>query len=87
MKKLILILGSTLMLNACQQANPPHGEEGHQCTEECKILNQANSHPADNNNVDLKEHVCTQSCSKEEHVYLHGEEGHECGDECLKFNQ
>ncbi len=32
-----------------------------------------------------KKHVCTSSCTKENHMYAHGEKGHACKDECKKM--
>ncbi len=32
--------------------------------------------------AELKEHVCSASCSKEAHAYLHGEKDHTCTEAC-----
>lgn len=92
MKKIILILGSGLILTACQNTHPPHGEEGHQCTEECKRMNESPSQAILENDTttapdtELKEHQCTEACKNGQHVFAHGEKGHQCSDECLKNN-
>lgn len=90
--KIALILSSGIILSACQNTNPPHGEEGHQCTEECKTMQKSSSQttlPSDATGAtktELREHECREACKNGHHVFAHGEKEHVCTDECLKNN-
>ena len=35
----------------------------------------------------MKEHVCTDACTKEKHAYACGEKGHTCSAECHKKHE
>lgn len=70
-------------------SNLPHGETGHKCTDECMNMtnNANNNNVTTNQNIEVKEHTCTDACKGENHLYAHGEKGHQCGEECMKMNQ
>ena len=88
MKKILLTLFSAVALIACNnQPNPPHGETGHQCTEECmKMMEKEKSSENKSMEMEMKEHVCTDVCKDGQHHYAHGEKGHQCSEECMKMN-
>lgn len=70
-------------------SNPPHGEVGHKCTENCmKMANDtSNNNMPTNQNMEMKEHICSDACKEEKHLYAHGEKEHQCNEECMKMNQ
>jgi hypothetical protein len=35
--------------------------------------------------MQMKDHVCTNACKNGQHVYAHGEKGHVCTDACKKM--
>jgi hypothetical protein len=46
------------------------------------FIGAANAQTGTTTTADLKEHVCSATCTKEAHVLLHGEKGHTCTEAC-----
>lgn len=83
MKQLLLTFLVAGSLVACQSsANPAHVEKGHKCDTACMAQHPATDSTINTTTIALKDHVCTDACKNESHVYAHGEKGHTCTEDC-----
>ena len=49
------------------------------------MMSCGSGNPEMNKNMQLVEHVCTDQCLGETHLYAHGEKGHICSPACKRI--
>lgn len=50
------------------------------------LISCSNGNPS-HQEMELVEHVCTDKCENEHHMYAHGEKGHVCSPVCKRIRE